>query len=175
MTMIAAQTREEEFTGLVDALPVADIRTVAAPVPVLAPYLGLVCAVLSALVGGWLLLAPYAFDYRAGATALPRTALVDLTTGAATVAIGLLAALLFGGSLARRLRPVPAACEPEPEPELEPEPEPEPAVPADDPDGGLRDLLAPLVAALAADLRSRQDTGAQVNVPQDAERWKARQ
>ena len=139
-----------------DAVPATP--PVRPPAPVFGPFIGLVCAVFSALVGGWLLLAPFAFDYRAGARRLPRPALVDLSTAAAALAIGLLAALLFAGSLAGRLRPEQPFIEAEPEPEPEPAPEPVPA-PAADPDGDLRDLLAPLVAALTADLRSRQEPG----------------
>ena len=148
------------------------------PVPVLAPYLGLVAAVLCAVGGGWLLLAPYALDFRHGAARLPRTAAVDLDTGAAIVAVAVVTAALFSMALARRLRANPpggleefAASEESEEIEGEaglgfesesgpaPEPEPTPA-PAytppqqADPGGALRELLTPLVAALAADLRS---------------------
>jgi hypothetical protein len=148
MTAATATFRES------DTVPSAP--SVRPPAPVLGPFVGLVCSVLSALVGGCLLLAPFAFDYRAGARRLPRPALVDLSTGAAVAAIGVLAALLFAGSLAGRLRPEPQYGEAEPDPEPEPEPEPAPVA---DPDGDLRDLLAPLVAALTADLRSRQEPG----------------
>lgn len=160
MTMTATPTQQDEYTGALspeDFAPPGSLPVSASvPVPVMAPYLGLVCSVSSVLVGGWLLLAPYAFNYRAGAAKVPRTALLDLTTGAATIAISTLVALLFGRSVVRRLRPV----VPEAEPDPEPLPPPEPVVaeePAVDPDTGLRDLLAPLVAALAADLRNRQD------------------
>lgn len=145
-----------------------------APIPVLAPYLGLVAAVLSMLGGGWLLLAPYALDFRHGAPRLPRAATVDLETGAAVIAVGIVAAVLFSVNLALRLRTdsdAVLAAEPESEPLLAPEPdepviavepEPEPALGAvpsarskeADPGGALRELLTPLVAALAADLRS---------------------
>lgn len=131
------------------------------PAPVRGPFLGLVGSVLGTLGGGWLLLAPFAYNYRAGAGKIPRTTLVDLSTGGAAAAIGLLSAALFGTCLARRLRPaeIPAPAEPEPEPAPEPEPEPVRTVPAQgiSPDGDLRDLLGPLVAALTADLRSRQE------------------
>ena len=50
------------------------------PVPVLGPYLGVVGAVLCILVGAFLLLAPYAFDYRDGAAKAPRATVVDLAT-----------------------------------------------------------------------------------------------
>lgn len=149
--------------------------------PFLGPYLGLVSGVLCALVGAFLLLAPYAFDYRQGAASVPRSSVVDLATGACVLVIGFLTAGLFGASLVRRLRapepvgrefePEPEPVEPpelfaEPEPEFEPEPEPveppdpqplPPAAPAPaiDAAGALRDLLTPLVAALAADLRAR--------------------
>ncbi|MBR7832311.1 hypothetical protein KDL01_03525 [Actinospica durhamensis] len=166
------------------------------PAPFVGPYLGLVSGVLCALVGAFLLLAPFAFDYRHGAASLPRSAVLDLATGAAVVGVGLLTSGLFGLALVRRLRARPAASsfalgsgylpsaddefdedddldlservatpillhlleqEPEPEPEYEPEPEPRPAAPTPplDPSGALRDLLTPLVAALAADLRAR--------------------
>ena len=189
------------------------------PVPVLGPYIGVVGAVLCILVGAFLLLAPYAFDYRDGAAKTPRAAVVDLATGAAVAAFGLLTAALFGASLARRLRPtaaradygaagyaVPAVAGADrsahtmaaddsnaesdhPVPGLAPDPEigsrtetpgeriPDPrsstppaasattasastatppaSTPAD-PAGALRDLLTPLVAALAADLRARE-------------------
>lgn len=139
------------------------------PIPVLAPYLGLVAAVLCTLGGGWLLLAPYALDVRHGAKHLPRAALVDLETGAAIIAVAVAAAVLFSVNLVLRLRadrgPV-LAVEPEPEapavaaPGQTYEPAPTPAtVPSArskeaDPGGALRELLTPLVAALAADLRS---------------------
>jgi hypothetical protein len=157
MSAIMTSARADQYTGTLPPEDWAPAGLPPAPVPVLAPYLGLVCSVSSALIGGWLLLAPYAFDYRAGATKLPRTAIVDLTAGAATVAISTLAAVLFGRAVARRLHP---AADPEPEPDPEPDQEPEPGPPPEpsaDPDGGLRDLLGPLVAALAADLRNRQD------------------
>jgi hypothetical protein len=154
------------------------------PVPVLGPYLGLVTAVLCALGGGWLLLAPYALDYRHGARTTPRTTEIDLATGAAVAAVALICAVLFAATLVRRLHaPLGAELEPEPVVELEPEsaaeesepfappdataaatvPEPAPAPdalppePAADPVGSLRELLTPLVAALAADLKSRTD------------------
>jgi hypothetical protein len=147
------------------------------PAPFLGPYLGLVSAVLCVLVGAFLLLAPFAFDYRNGAATVPRSSVVDLTTGGGVLLLGLLTAALFGAALVRRLRgpePVRALATeppelfaeaegagPEQEPaayqEPEPEPEPEPAAPAIDPSGALRDLLTPLVAALAADLRARDN------------------
>jgi outer membrane biosynthesis protein TonB len=149
-----------------------------APAPIVAPYLGLVASVLCALGGGWLLLAPYALDLRHGAAKLPRAAAVDLETGAAIAAVALLSAGFFAAALFSRLRPriefaepehepEPApAPEPEPEPEPEPQPEPEPeAAPEPEPDSApdpfssssaLREMLTPLVAALAADLRSPQ-------------------
>lgn len=176
--------------------------------PVLAPYLGLVSAVLCALGGSWLLLAPYALDYRQGADRTPRTTEVDLGTGAAIVALAVASAILFAVSLARCLRASEAvdrevvemdaretdapemdtaetetaetdgaqteaesAAEPssfEAESEQSvliqdavdvagaPSPAPAPApAPPTDPGSALRDLLTPLVAALAADLRSR--------------------
>lgn len=164
------------------------------PIPVLAPYLGFVAAALCTLGGGWLLLAPYALDLRHGAAHLPRTAAVDLATGAAIVVMGVGAAVFFAASLATRLRDgltghPQLAVKPEPEPEPEPAPEPdarpETAIAAEaaaeqdrvpetepkpeseprptpsaeprqpDPGGALRELLTPLVAALAADLRSK--------------------
>ena len=154
------------------------------PVPVLAPYLGLVTAVLCALGGGWLLLAPYALDYRHGAPTTPRATEIDLATGGAVTAVALMTAALFAAALVRRLHaPLGAELETEPfaEPGLEPAdeeaeafassdamsaatvPEPAPAPdalppePAVDPVGSLRDLLTPLVAALAADLKSRTE------------------
>jgi hypothetical protein len=151
------------------------------PVPVLGPFIGLVGSVLCCVAGALLLLAPFAFDYRQGAHKLPRSSVIDLATGAGVLLIGLLTTLLFAGSLRRRLRvadtAVPtavaqervpeAASEPSAVPEQprhesrQPEPEPQPvAAPAApaiaDPGGALRDLLTPLVAALAADLRARE-------------------
>lgn len=151
---------------------------IAEPVPVLGPFIGLVGAVLCSLVGALLLLAPFAFDYRQGARTMPRSSIVDLATGGGVLLIGLLTTLLFGGSLRRRLRAtIPAAVAPEPLPEAvsepasvpeqsqpQPEPKPQPVAtvassPVGDPGGALRDLLTPLVAALAADLRARDDSG----------------
>lgn len=151
------------------------------PAPVLGPFIGVVGAVLCTLVGAFLLLAPYAFDYRDGADAQPRSSVVDLVSGGGVALIGLLTAALFGGALLRRLRapepcapyqaepaavllPGQAPAEPEPEPESEPEPAPAPPAPAPaaavaDPGNALRDLLTPLVAALAADLRARETDG----------------
>lgn len=148
-----------------------------APAPVVAPYLGFVACVLCALCGGWLLLAPYALDLRRGAVKLPRAAAVDLETGAAIAALSLLSAIFFAAALFSRLRPQidpaeyesetdqeaaeyqfaepePEGAEPGAEPESEPEPEPEPpAAAASGSNSALREMLTPLVAALAADLR----------------------
>lgn len=160
-----------------------------APAPVVAPYLGLVAAVLCTLGGGWLLLAPYALDIRRGAAKLPRAAAVDLETGAAIAAVSLLSAIFFAAALFSRLRPrvglaefeaapeietdqetaefqaAEAELEPELEPDVEAEPTPKPESPttsaaAPDSSSALREMLTPLVAALAADLRS-QDRGGQ--------------
>jgi hypothetical protein len=153
--------------------PTGNSESASVPIPVLAPYLGLVASVLCTLGGGWLLLAPFALDLRHGAKHLPRSMRVDLDSGAAIVALGVMAAVLFSVNLVMRLQPEmdavpePVAVsrpepeiEPDPEPELEPEPEPEPAAKDPDPGGALRELLTPLVAALAADLRSHdQDRG----------------
>jgi hypothetical protein len=188
------------------------------PAPVLGPYLGVVGAVLCSLVGAFLLLAPFAFDYRDGAATMPHSSTVDLATGSGVLLLGLLTAALFGGALARRLRaPEPAAeyaeplqwaesaeaaefaapdaagtpagsdagsyggsttgaavgpatgagaghgaAQPAPERAQAPVSEPEarplaPAASLADPGGALRDLLTPLVAALAADLRAREN------------------
>jgi len=152
------------------------------PIPVLAPYLGLAAAVLSTLAGGWLLLAPYALDLRHGAKHLPRAATVDLATGAAVVAVGVIAAILFALNLMLRLRgddpgAVPAAeparLRPEESPEAMNAPErPEPAQRPElvqpkeaDPGNALRELLTPLVAALAADLRSHDQERTQRKGP----------
>lgn len=144
------------------------------PIPVLAPYLGLVAAVLSVLGGGWLLLAPYALDFRHGAKHLPRAATVDLETGAAVIAVGVIAAVLFSANLLLRLGGADPAAAPVVEPESEESPEaeeadvdvPEPVRPKEaDPGGALRELLTPLVAALAADLRSHDNEQAQRKGP----------
>ena len=147
------------------------------PVPVLGPFIGVVGSVLCGLSGALLLLAPFAFDYRQGASSTPRSSVVDLLTGGGVLVVALLTASAFGGALRRRLRapePVAAhddAAEPasaeEPAAAAEParpasEPEPRPAAPAaaaplGDPGNALRDLLTPLVAALAADLRAREN------------------
>jgi hypothetical protein len=138
------------------------------PTPVLAPYLGLVASVLCALGGGWLLLAPYALDFRHGAAHVPRTASVDLETGAAIVAMGLVTAALFAWALAQRLRAREAETEygvmedsevefdvEDRDQEQKQEAAAETTAPQQaDPGGALRELLTPLVAALAADLRS---------------------
>ncbi|HTJ72750.1 MAG TPA: hypothetical protein VL551_34745 [Actinospica sp.] len=153
------------------------MTVVSDPVPVLGPFIGLVGSVLCSVAGALLLLAPFAFDYRQGAHTMPRSSVVDLATGGGVLVIGLLTTSLFGGSLRRRLRAVePAAVVQEPEPLSEefvpeqPRPRPEPAAPAPtvepqpvpaalgDPGGALRDLLTPLVAALAADLRARENS-----------------
>jgi len=152
------------------------VMVVSEPVPVLGPFIGVVGSVLCGLAGALLLLAPFAFDYRQGARSTPRSSIVDLVTGGGVLLLAVLTAALFGGALRKRLRvpePVTAyAEEPEPQPERveEPpvveqprsEPEPQPVAPAasaplgGDPGNALRDLLTPLVAALAADLRSRE-------------------
>ena len=147
------------------------------PVPVLGPYIGLVGSVLCGVAGALLLIAPFAFDYRQGASSVPHSSVVDLATGGGVLLLALLTAGLFGGALHKRLRAPEApafeeaayaeefeAVEPVEEPPIVPEPtrpEPEPQpVPAaalgGDPGGALRDLLTPLVAALAADLRARE-------------------
>ena len=151
------------------------------PVPVLGPFIGVVGSVLCGLSGALLLLAPFAFDYRQGAGTTPRSSVVDLVTGTGVLVVSLLTATLFGGALRKRLGvPEPAAAyaaelasaedpahapepatAPEPAP-VESAPEPRPAAPAAatplgaDPGDALRDLLTPLVAALAADLRARE-------------------
>jgi hypothetical protein len=146
------------------------------PVPVLAPYLGLVAAVLSTLGGGWLLLAPYALDFRHGAKHLPRAATVDLESGAAVIAVGIVAAVLFSMNLVLRLRgddPDVLATAKAAEPQLEESPDEaaatertELARPKEaDPGGALRELLTPLVAALAADLRSHDQDRTQRKAP----------
>ena len=149
------------------------------PVPVLGPFIGVVGSVLCGLSGALLLLAPFAFDYRQGAGSTPRSSVVDLVTGGGVLVLSLLTAMLFGGSLRRRLRtpePVtaygvgdvaelesaeePAAASDPARPASEPEPQPAApaaATPLGDPGNALRDLLTPLVAALAADLRAREN------------------
>lgn len=162
-----------------------------APIPVLAPYLGLVAAALSTLGGGWLLLAPYALDFRHGATHLPRAASVDLGTGAAVIAVGVTAAILFAMNLLSRLQgddstAVLTAQSAERPPGQTPETVSTETVPAEarlaegmsateptgpqrpkeaDPGNALRELLTPLVAALAADLRSHDQERTQRKAP----------
>jgi hypothetical protein len=149
------------------------------PVPVLGPFIGLVGSVLCGVAGALLLIAPFAFDYRQGASSVPHSSVVDLATGGGVLLLALLTAGLFGGALHKRLRAPEApafeeaayaeefeAVEPLEEPPIvpeptrpEPEPQPVPAAAAalgGDPGGALRDLLTPLVAALAADLRARE-------------------
>ena len=150
----------------------------AEPAPVLGPFIGVVGSVLCGLGGALLLLAPFAFDYRQGARSIPRDSVVDLVTGGVVLLLSVLTAAAFGGSLRKRLRvPEPIAAYAEefelehieesaavPQPRSEPEPQPvapapAPASPLGDPGSALRDLLTPLVAALAADLRSRENAG----------------
>ncbi len=157
--------------------PVSEKESAPIPIPVLAPYVGLVAAVLCTLGGGWLLLAPYALDFRHGAKHLPRVATVDLETGAAVIAVGIVAAVLFSVNLALRLRnddpravhvvaarksDVPPDVPEEDVTRLESSHEPDPGGdPGSDPGGALRELLTPLVAALAADLRSHDQENSQ--------------
>lgn len=181
-----ATAEPKPWTNKTQSAPVSIPVSIPAPIPVLAPYLGLVASVLCTFGGAWLLLAPYALDFRHGAAHLPRTAVVDLGSGAAIVVAGIATALLFSTNLVKRLRADSSATpesrpaksagaaaerqsesESEPESELEPEPAPgsepapEPAPSAStqetDPGGALRELLTPLVAALAADLRSHDE------------------
>lgn len=147
------------------------------PIPVLAPYLGLVAAVLSMLGGGWLLLAPYALDFRHGAKHLPRAATVDLETGAAVIAVGIVAAVLFSMNLLLRLRGDDPGVAPALQPQHEESPEAPEALAVTelqrplerpkeaDPGAALRELLTPLVAALAADLRSHDQERTQRKGP----------
>jgi hypothetical protein len=199
-TVMAAQTvpdspsAPDETVRIVEWVPLAPTPA-RQPVPVLAPYLGMLGSALCALTGSWLLLAPYALDYRHGAVAVPRATVVDLATGAAAVVLGLATAALFGAALVRRLRAAKApAAAPGPDRESIPMPQAHAAGPdgdeafdaagsdtrgaeagsahpptasgraaADgasarpvtDPADTLRELLTPLVAALAADLRGR--------------------
>jgi hypothetical protein len=164
-------TAADCFTATI--APQAGSRLTGAPAPVLAPYLGLVAAVLCALGGGWLLLAPYALDFRHGAAAAPRGVAVDLATGAAVLVVALLTAAFFALALFSRLSGAAEqttggsshAVSQQPEEQerqaeavsglaAEADPDPEP-----DPSEALRDLLTPLVAALAADLRGRDRSG----------------
>lgn len=171
MTTSSLTTEPETPAGTKE--PSSEKDSAPIPIPVLAPYVGLVAAVLCTLGGGWLLLAPYALDFRHGAKHLPRVATVDLETGAAVIAVGIVAAVLFLVNLALRLRnddpratPVVAVRKPEVPPEvpeedvtqLEGSNEPGPG---GDPGGALRELLTPLVAALAADLRSHDQENSQ--------------
>lgn len=154
---------------------------VSTPAPVLAPYLGLVTSVLCALGGGWLLLAPYALGIRRGAAKPPRPVAVELETGAAIAAVALLSAILFGAALFARLRPAhddaieavqpaepeSAVSDPNAASDLNTAPDSNTAsdshAAADssaastgsDTGAALREMLTPLVAALAADLRSQ--------------------
>lgn len=163
-----------------------DTRPPATPGSLLAPYLGLVSAVGCALVGGWLLLAPYDLDYRNGAARLPADSLIDLGAGAVAVGCGLITAALFLRVLFKstqyrvtRLDPAGEGVADAPRTGSAPAPDPVAAAesesgrpPAPDPRAAdvtapqagsmdaLRDLLTPLVAALAADLRSREADGA---------------
>lgn len=184
----APAAEEETDSAEAWTMPAANPILSAVPAPVLAPYVGLVTSVLCALGGGWLLLAPYALDIRRGAAKLPRAAAVDLETGAAIVAVALLSAILFAVALFSRLRPHEEITEfeiyrqpaqarpfepgPEPgEPDAEPDPAPDPAphpgpgseapaAPAgSDSSSALREMLTPLVAALAADLRGQDHGG----------------
>lgn len=219
MTATAEQSAPGDARSTVRVCPGSAEPPRAVPAPVLAPYLGLAAAVLCALVGGWLLLAPYALDLRHGADRPPRPVVVELATGAAITAAALLTAILFGAALVTRLRMrpgMPPAARPEPEeqpeatrpphaqraaaavpdrdsvpdldrvsdlnplpdvnrvPDLGPGPapdlgrarEPGPGAgpergPGADPDpgGALHELLTPLIAALAADLRNRDRSG----------------
>jgi hypothetical protein len=202
-------------------------RSTEPPLPLLAPYFGVVAALLCVLIGAWLLLAPYAFDYRHAAAKVPQSTTVDLATGGAVFALSALTAALFAGCIGRRLQagrqqaesieavsismgtasidPAsidtasgeavpdeaasaeakllegPLAQEAEQEPESEPilappleesfsfephkppladpappQPEAVPQPTPGEPGAALRDLLAPLVAALTADLNSRE-------------------
>jgi len=139
------------------------------PAPVAGPVIGVIASALAVPVGLWLVLAPFAFGYRHHGEP-PKSVAISVATGAAAALIAIISGLRFSATLVSRLRSTgalrdrraaayEAAAPPQPEPHSVPAFTAPPAPPQPEPSGAsgeLHELLAPLVAALAADLRSRK-------------------
>jgi hypothetical protein len=116
---------------------------------------GLVTATLAGCAGGWLMLAPFALGIQPATTTWTDDTRVEFFTGLGVAVLAALIVLAWAIAWVRRLRAdgvLPSAAEPHPDRDSPPvigtrgEP---PTVTE------LHDLLAPLVAALAADLHAQ--------------------
>jgi hypothetical protein len=119
----------------------------AAHPPLVGAALGVVGAVVAMLVGGWLLLAPFALAYQPQDADWADPTHVDFWTGLGLLVLGAIVLIASTVDLVGRLRAAGAITSNRPAPAT-PEPAAPPAPAADD---ELAALLKPLIAALGQD------------------------
>ncbi|MGH3319498.1 MAG: hypothetical protein ACRDN9_04845 [Streptosporangiaceae bacterium] len=138
---------------------------------VAAPLLGAAGSVVGVLVGGWLMLAPFALGYQPGGADWSDTTVTDFFTGLGVAVVAAVAVVTFAASLVARLRAIGAFAPRTRRPEERPaagstdtggstEPRPpagEDNTAATGSTSDLAALLEPLVRALQEDLAASGD------------------
>ena len=117
----------------------------------------LAASLISLIVGGWLVLAPFALGYQPYGASWTNQTTNSFWVGIAVVVVSLASIFLFVASLRGEIRPF-EATRPETQPAA-PAPERAPAEApsaAPLPDGEFERSMTALVSALAADLAARQ-------------------
>jgi hypothetical protein len=151
-----------------DPLPDAPPEDVRTPhPPLVGATLGVVGAVFAVLVGGWLMLAPFALGYQPDGADWADPTHADFWTGLGLLVLGVIVLIASAVDLVGRLRAAGAISTTRSAPAPAPEPAGPPAPAADD---ELTALLKPLIAALGQDAeRGASHNGSTRNAPANPE------
>ena len=117
--------------------------------------IGVTGALLGALVGAWLMLAPFALAYQGSGADWADPTFVDFWTGLPLLIVSVVGVVLYASGLVEELRRRGIMHRPYAEAAGQPQAPDEPAVNASGSENNMEQVLLPLVTAMLRDMQGR--------------------
>ena len=133
--------------------------------------IGATGALLGALAGAWLMLAPFALAYQGSGADWADPTFVDFWTGLPLLIVSVVGVILYVSGLVEELRRRGIMRRPYAEPAGQPQAQAEPADNASGSENNMEQVLMPLVTAMLKDMqeRDRERDGARQQSPDDVQ------
>jgi hypothetical protein len=131
--------------------------------------IGAVGALLGALVGAWLMLAPFALAYQSSGADWADPTYVDFWTGLPLVVVSVAGVVLYVSGLVEELRRRGIMRRPYAEPAGRPQASGGPQENASGPENNMEQILLPLVTAMLKDMQDRSRDEAHRETPNNVQ------